>query len=366
MISYARLKLLALCLFWCLTSTAELPIGIYEGLLGNSGAALSDSTAPSMYNASLLARRKVGGYSYSGSTLETTTLSIDSEKSTSSTLVPGYMSSVMIGEFYNHELYVVPLLETQLNLDFVNSDASNTYSTNTILNLTSIRVGYSFAFRRFPFAFGFTAVSTEQKTDSISEANPISSDDLISVSKTESLAKSLDVAFTFSGHHQFGGYTFGYQYLSRAWRLTESADAELTTYLPGTASTLTKSTSSVNQTPPSSLSSELRIGQGFFSNGHEFTTDTFLSEDPEKQNSYDTYQSFGYRMVSKNEHQVLVGFRQKLGVGIKHFGQASYYSCGYSWKNRGNRSVVGLYYSIDESDNFSSSAGITFGSEYFF
>ncbi len=333
--------------------------------MGNSGAALSDSTAASYYNPSLLNKKKDSSYSLAGNTLGSFSSKSENKETTSFALNPSYLGSVIDGTFLVHEFFLANISPSKVKTILTTQTSSQLSRSEISTDQTQFLFGYSMAFRSIPFALSYfgqfnqiSSVGFNETTSLISNAR--------STAATKSDLKSLGVGISVSGHTSFKGYSLGYQVRSRQVSVYKRSEALLTTFLHGgaNATDYTKTTTDTSSEQAQELGSSFIVGHGFKFEDHEFITDSQFQEGTDLNYTYNLSQTFGYRMNSASGHQFLCGFSHKLGNDIKYFGQSAYYSVGYSWLTRANRSVIGAYVfsSKLQQDNFA--AGLTFGSEF--
>ena len=346
---------------------AQTPIGLYEGLLGNSGAALFDSSAPSFYNPSLLARKTAESYAISGNTFGSFSSKSDSQETSSVNVYPSYLSSIFISESLIHEIFLINLAPTRIKNIVFDNTASTTSRSESNREGNKILVGYSMAFRKVPFALSYFAQYTEIQEFGYTEFSDLAST-LRSTSINKGSFSSLAAGVSVSGHSKFESYTLGYNLKIKPGVLYRKNKSEITSYTRGRTIPsdyeVNVSESEVSETGV--LGTALVIGHDFRSGEHEFITDTVFSEKSNLSNSYEISQSFGYRFSSGSGHQFLCGLTHALGGDIKYIGQKVYVSTGYSWINKINRSTVGLYYYSSKVDELINAAGLTFGSEFLY
>lgn len=340
-----------------------LPLGLYEGLMANSGVATDQSTAASYYNPSLLRQRQDDAFSLNGNTLGTSnTKSGDSTISSSLSVAPSYLSTVLVGEALLHEFFLANTFQGKLSLQ----TTSNNNFYDAEMNMTRLVTGYSMAFKSIPFALQVLGRYSEIKTFGVSEfADTVNN--IYSVTKIKSEFKNLNIALGLSSHFRFEHYTFGVNFNSRGWSIYNQNEGSYKNFAHGAPSPsdyIVTEGDSVS----SSVSHEegrLALGHSFRVGDHEFLTDSIFSEASDNLNRYTFIQTFGYRLGSPEEHQFLCGLGHTFGSEVDSIGQSLNASVGYSWRTRKLRSAVGLYYSRTSRDTTdSSAAGFVFGSEY--
>jgi hypothetical protein len=337
----------------------QLPVGIYEGLLGNSGVALTDSTSASVYNPSLLRDRTDNSFSLGGNAFGSMSSRTSGSEFSSLSLTPTYISTVLHGSSLVHEFFYSSLFSG--TMDFESKDEYSTTRSSTEM-LTS-RFGYSMAFKSIPFALQYLARYSQIKTLGFMEGYvpPTSS---TTSAHVEGQSKYLGFSLGVSGHARFGGYSFGVNGISRGIDLYKKQDGRLKTYLYS-AGSLTTAESENKSTAVQETGYMLTIGHGFQNGDHQFLTDSVFSETPDLNHTYTWNQTFGYKMNSRGGHQFLCGLSHRISTDVKYFGQTMYSSVGYSWLTRAQRSTFGLYHSNNRlNDQTSTTYGVAFGSEF--
>lgn len=355
---------LALVLF-VNVSQAQTPIGLYEGLLGNSGAALIDASAPSFYNPSLLARKASDSYAISGNTFGSFSSKSDSQEIRSVNVYPSYLSSIFVSESLVHEIFLINLAPSRIK-NIITSNSNNTTSVNeSNREGNKILLGYSMAFRKVPFALSYFAQYSEVQEFGFAEYSELTTD-LRRTSITKGSYTSLAAGLSVSGFTQFDSYTLGYNLKLRPAVLYTKNKAEVKNYIRGetAAGDYRVSVEESQMTSVDLIGTAMIIGHSFRMGEHEFITDSLLAEKSRQSNSYELSQSFGYRFSSGSGHQYLCGLSHGLGGDVSYFGQRLYLSTGYSWINKINRSTVGLYFYRSKIDEEVDAAGLTFGSEF--
>lgn len=352
-------------LFFVSVSRAQAPIGLYEGLLGNSGAALTDASAPSFYNPSLLARKVSDSYAISGNTFGTFASKSDSQETSSVNVYPSYLSSIFASESLVHEIFLINLAPSRIKnvITINNISATSTNESNREGN--KILVGYSMAFRKVPFALSYFAQYSEIQEFGFAEYSEIATD-LRKTSISKGRYTSVAAGISVSGFAQFDSYALGYNLKLRPAILYTKNKAEIKNYIRGetAASDYRESVEESQMTSVDLIGTAIIIGHSFRAGEHEFITDTLLAEKNKQSNSYELSQSFGYRLNSGSGHQYLCGLSHGMGGDISYFGQRLYLSTGYSWINKINRSTVGVYFYRSRIEEKVDAAGLTFGSEF--
>jgi len=335
--------------------------------MGNSGAALSDPTAASVYNPSLLSRKKKDSYSISGNSFGSFSTKSENSSLTSLSLNPGYISTILVGNALVHEFFVANNAPgSKLNSVSRFSDANAEANSEFTLNTTRFLFGYSMAFRKIPFALSYYGQYNQTETNGFSEITSFLSNYRATISAKGEL-KYLGLGISVSGHNDTtSGYTLGYQLRTRQLIVYRKDIMTTTTFIHGgTSATDYTKQESVSENQSSTVNgSSFVIGHGFVSGDHEFITDSQFSEDVDLNYSFKMTQTFGYRLNSKAGNQFLVGFAHQLGSEVKYFGQSAYYSVGMSWLKNSLRSTFGAYALSSRISQDVFAAGLTFGSEF--
>lgn len=334
------------------------PIGFYEGLMGNSGVALTEPTAASYYNPSLLILKPTSSVSLGGNTFSNFKSNVDGVEWSSAQLSPSYLSSVQAFDVFVHEFFLSQMyfLDTQITTQ------SNGGIFDYDIRTQGYYAGYSFAFKGFPMGFQFVLRVSDQKTIGFySNETP----QTVVKSDIRGSNRKADMMLGLGAHHQFGDYTFGYRYLSRGARVYSHDDGKTTSAVFNLAGNTYSKIESDFKLDSEPLAGQIVvIGHSFKAGSHEYLTDTQMEEDGSLTNSFTWIQTFGYRLNFDKQNQFLCGIAHQIGSEIKYFGQSAYYSAGYSWLTRANRSAVGLYYTSQNLDNDMRVYGVTFSSEF--
>lgn len=346
-------------------AAAQTPVGLYEGLLGNSGVALQDSSAASYYNPSLLILKKENSYSISGNTFSNFYSRSSGEENSSLSTYPSYISSVFMSESLAHELFVMNLSPSHIQKVMTNNTATANSSFESSLDITNLVGGYSMAFKSFPIALSYFAQFTQIQEFGFNQLTSLAGD-LRTSSVSRGKINRLTAGISVSGHTDFDSYTLGYNLKVRPLTLLNKNSTNVTSYIRGenapTDYRVEESKSEINFTD--TQQNAMSIGHAFRTGIHEFLTDSQFVEKLAQSNSYQFSQSFGYRMSTKSGHQFLCGLNHGFGGDVTYFGQNIYTSVGYSWNNRANRSTFGLFYHRSNFDQEITSAGLSFGSEF--
>lgn len=338
----------------------SLPVGLYEGMMANTGAATTSSKAASYYNPSLLRQRTDNAFSLNGNSIGTISSKNEgSNLSSSMGLSPSYLSTLITGDNLVHEFFVANTLQGLFSWQL--KDGANTMDAQADIN--RVISGYSMAFKSIPFAIQFLARYTEVNTFGVSESL-LPAQDIYSVSKSTTEYKNLNLALGLSTHLQIGHYTLGINFNSRGLSLLNQNKGAAKTYTHGIPPG--DFVISEDFSPRSTVSNEegkLLIGHGFQVGRHEFLTDSAFREVSGDLDRYNFTQSFGYRYGDENGHQLLCGLSHRFGNDVSYFGQNFNTSVGYTWKARTLRSAIGMYYGKESATIESATFGVLFGSE---
>jgi hypothetical protein len=327
--------------------------------MGNSGVAMSDSTAASAYNPSLLRDRSDNSFSLGGNSFGSQSSRQSGSEFSSLNLSPSYLSSVLSGSALVHEFFFSSIFSGPMKSEQKQDDQR----TKSDIDMTSARFGYSMAFKNIPFALQFLGRYSQRQQFGFYEAtNPALSSSTTGHIETDS--RYLGASLGVSGHAHFGGYSLGFNYISRGLDLYKKESGILRTFTR-TPSSYSVLDTAIDSGRPSETGHNFSVGHEFKAGDHQFLTDTNLVEDASLTQTYTASQSFGYKMNSRAGHQFLCGINHRLGPDIKYFGQSMYSSVGYSWLTRSLRSAFGLYhYSSQINDQTLTAYGLTFASEF--
>lgn len=350
-----------LLLGWASSASAQsLPLGLFEGLMANSGVALSDSKAPSYYNPSLLRQRTGDAVSANGNTLGAVNSKNEGTTFSSSiNLAPTYLSNTLVGDSLVHEFFMANTLQGEFS--WRTDTSSGKFDGKS--NINRVVAGYSMAFKSIPLALQVLARYSEVRLFGFSE--PSSTTPPMSLAKVQSEYVNLNLALGISTHFHFDHYTFGVNFNTRGWTIHKKQEgtAKVFTYGFPTPTDVTV-TEEDSRSSITHEESRLALGHSFRIGDHELLTDSIFTEQSDALGSYDFNQTFGYRFGASDGHQVLCGISHRFGSDVSYFGQNISTSVGYSWMTRKLRSAVGFYYARDNTQIESSTMGIVFGSEY--
>jgi len=341
-------------------------IGLYEGMMGDSGAAFKDSSAPSIYNPSLLSERTKDSYSLSANSFGWLNSKSDGSSASSLSLTPNYLGSVIVGTVLVHEIFLSTLAPSKATVVGDNETTTEKTHSEIQLDSTAIRFGYSMAFRSIPFALSYFAEFYQNKNFGVLNTTFFNSA-ARSVTQLNFERTSISGGISASGHINYQNYTLGFMYKTRPLNLLNKNKGTATSYLytgnPAPNDYIVTQGNVESENSPLSAQ-QIIIGHSFKVGDHEFLTDSDLVEENDLTYRFKLTQSFGYRMMSSSGHQFLCGISHLINSEIKYFGQSAYYSAGYSWLTRTLRSAIGLYYYTSRLDQDVSAVGLTFGSEF--
>ncbi len=333
------------------------PIGFYEGLMGNSGVAIFDSTASSYYNPSLLTFKQKNSYSLGGNSFSNFNSDYNDTKVNSSKISPSYLSSVQVFDSFVHEFYLTNTLSLDAQIVAPNG-AGGEFQYN--IRQDQYQVGYTFAFPELPMGFQTSLRFKDAQTNGFYEFQDSAS---AVTSNIQGSNRQIDFLISIGAAHQFSAYKFGYKYLSRGWSIYKKNEGLVKNflYIPLT-NQYSKSESTYSFEQPSA-GETISIGHGFKINDHEFLTDSQFVETPDLTHTYDWSQTFGYKLSSVSGYQYMCGLSHVITKEIKYFGQNIYVSTGFSWLNKASRSAFGIYYYTNKLSSETRSFGLTFSSE---
>ncbi len=341
------------------TFAFSLPIGLNEGLMGNAGSAISETTAPSFYNPGLLTEKKINSVVLGGNTLSNFSSQSKLGNANSTALSPTYVSSIQSFENFVHEFF----LANVSSFNFRSVQDLPTGKTDLNFKFDSYYMGYTFGFHQLPVGFQVMGRYSEAQMMGDYEYNGVGA----SANGTlRSSSKRFEALLGIGAIHDFGKYRFGYRYISRGFHLLDQQDGltKIFTY-SSVGNTYSKSEL------PGSISTEkigeiLWIGHSFRSGDHEFLTDTKFEELGDLSHTYNWTQTFGYQVRFDSGYRIMTGVGHMIHKDITYFGQSAYYSVGFSWIKNTYRSAVGLYHIAQKINDDTRVVGVTFNSEFIY
>ena len=359
-----RLNFLGISLFIFLNSiyakSQTVPIGFFEGLMGNSGLAISDSSASSFYNPSLILNKRTSSYSFGGNTFANFNSKANDDQMSSSKISPSYISSIHIFESFAHEFFLTNT--TSIEADTLKSSVTGALIRSNIRQ-QDYQLGYGFAFPGLPMGFQTSVRYRDNQISTLSEFQ-----DNLSAFTTQANAanRQADFMVAIGGNHQFSNYRFGYKFSSRGLAIYKKNEGRERKYSYTQISNQYIKSESDFSTDQESIGELIAIGHGFKINDHEFLTDTRFEELVDLAHAYNWSQTFGYKLSSAAGYQYMCGASHLINKDIKYFGQSMYVSTGFSWQSRSSRSAVGMYYSVDKLKFDTQVYGLTFSSEFIY
>ena len=347
----------SLCSFSALSFAQYLPVGMYEGFLGNSGTALTDSKAASFYNPSLLKEKQDSSFSIGGTTFSSYKINSAFGDSRNTTFSPSYLGSVIVGTNLVHEFFYWTTGEIKQSL----SQESAFLNVNYDYTQTDSAVGYSMAFRSVSLALQYGLQYNQGKYD-VFRIEKDSVNNLTRSSQTRSLVQGANFLLGISTHQRFGGYSFGFQVQPNRLKLYQD-NKMITKSTLHSGGVITDSTveTDAEQSLPGAM---FRAGHSFRTQNHEFLTDTILIERASLTDAYSARQSFGYRFIASENWEYFCGFNRGIGKDSLSFSNDQYLSTGFSWRTRASRTAIGFYHSKYETEVLFESTGLNFSTEF--
>lgn len=344
---------------------AQSAIGLYEGMMGNSGVAFKDSSAPSYYNPSLLSERKKDSYSLSANSFGAYSSKSEGQEATSLALNPNYLGSVIVGNHLVHEIFFTSVMPSKIKYVTNAATATQLTKAENQTDNTQMTFGYSMAFRSVPFALSYYADFFQLKSFGFSEITNANGTPK-ATEQTRSEQTSIGLGLSASGHFSIEQYTMGFIFKTRRLSLYNKSEGTGARYAYGSPgpTDYTKTDFPYGGSTAPLSGHALSVGHSFKNGDHEFLTDSNLVEQSDLAYRFKLIQTFGYRMNSDSGHQFLCGVNHLIGTEVKYIGQSAYYSVGYSWLTRSLRSAIGAYYYTSRLDQDISALGLTFGSEF--
>jgi hypothetical protein len=336
------------------------PIGFYEGLMGNSGVAIVDSSASSFYNPSLILSKVKNSYSFGGNTLSNYNSDATGDRLTSTGISPSYLSSLQIFDGFAHEFFLT-------NITSIDAKVFKTTQTGAAAEF-NIRqqdylAGYTFAFHGFPIGFQVNLRYRDNQTAGNTEFQNTTTAE---TSNIQSANRQVDLVHSLGGYQQFGNYRFGYKYSTRGIAIYKNKEGQEKKYSYSQALNQYVKTESKYLIEQSAVAEIISFGHSFKINDHEFLTDTKFEEMSDLTHAYNWSQTFGYKLSSDAGYQYMCGISHLINSDVKYFGQSMYISTGFSWQTRSSRSAFGLYYTADKLRYDTQVYGLTFSSEFIY
>lgn len=349
----SKLILFSVCFLIVSSLQAQISVGLKESALGNSGAAITESSAPSFYNPALLSERQKSYFSVTGTTLTSFKSTTDTDEFRSTKFAPNYISSIHAFETYVHEFSLV----NQISVDSRSTSPITSGTRTTNVKTDQYNLAYSFAFRDFPFGFQVGLRINELGY----HINQATNDGNIATGADWDISQRTGHLFAgFGGIHQLGThYRFGYKYESPGINIYKKTDQVGSYYIYDKINNTFTTGSTQGTASDNDLNAQvITLGHSFSAGDHEFLTDSRFAEDPESKNSYGFFQTFGYKVNFSNKMQFMCGASHEFETG------ANYFSTGFTWLTNTLRSTVSLYHAQDKEEM--QSTGFTFGSEFIY
>lgn len=338
----------------------DMPVGLFEGLMGNSGVATFEPTAPSFYNPALLSLRKKSSIVAGGNTISTIFSKTETNDTSGSGFSPTYVSTIDVFESYAHEFFIVNVVDANLVSETINQQIRMQFYLRT----QNLAAGYSFAFPKFPM--GFQVIVYQMASSGVAPFDgTIDTQRIFGNVRLDS--KSYHAGLGISTILNFKDYNLGFNLRTRSAKLVETEKSTIRAYVyDAGVNSFEENQSEYKSDIGRPEGQTLLIGQGFKIKSHEFLTDSSFVESSELDQSYEWRQSYGYRLGLAEGHQFMAGLNHSINDKVKYFGQDAYYSVGYSWKTRSYRSSVGLFLRNEKVDSYNQIYGLTFNSEFSF
>lgn len=328
--------------------------------MGNSGVAISDSSASSFYNPSLILNKNKNSYSVGGNTLSNFNSDASGDRLTSTGISPSYLSSLQIFDGFAHEFFLTNTTSVDAQ---VLKTALTGAETHFNIRLQDYLAGYTFAFHALPFGFQINLRYRDNQTSGFSEFQSSSGAE---TSDIQSANRQIDLVHSIGGNHQFGDYRFGYKYTTRGLAIYKKKEGREKKYSYSQTLNQYTKTESDFLIEQGAVAETILIGHSFKINDHEFLTDTKLEELADLTHAYNWSQTFGYKLSSTAGYQYMCGVSHLINKDVKYFGQSMYISTGFSWQARSSRTAIGIYYDADKLKYDTQIYGLTFSSEFIY
>ncbi|MFN3454877.1 MAG: hypothetical protein ACK41T_07935 [Pseudobdellovibrio sp.] len=330
-------------------------MGVRESVLGGSGVAARDSSAPSYYNPALLSEKSKNYFNVSAATFSYYRNQSDSGNFSSTKINPNYISTVQAFDSFVQEFSLTN--EFSISSRFLTSTFHQNRTTS--LNIDLYQFVYAFAFPDFPFGFkvGVKALDTDSQVSQVTEEGSVKSGASLNTSKLEgALFLGVGSVFQLAKH-----YRLGVQYEMAGIRIYQKFENDgFVYYYDQNNNTFYQSRFVDTPQEKSFYGQNLNIGHSFGWEDHEFLTDSKFVE--VSKDAYNYIQTFGYNYIASDKWQFMCGYARQFKSSSQLLEDSSdYYSSGFSWVKNTMRSSVGAYYVRQKQDK---TVGITFGSEF--
>ncbi len=354
----SRFFLFSAVSLFCFYSQGQISVGLKESALGNSGVALTESSAPAYYNPALLSEKSKNYFSITGTTLNYFSATDPTSNFKSTKVTPNYASSIHAFETFVHEFS----LANEVSIESKTNSSIANGSQTVRLSMNRYSLAYSMAFRDFPFGF---QVGLEMN-ELISQFSQQTDDGNIQQGfNSNSTLTTGDLFLGFGGIHQLNtNYRFGYKVQSRPVNAISKDNSDGHYYYYDQASNTFLSGTSKSRNETESLGLRVNLGHSFTWKDHEFLTDTQFVEESNYNDTYSFNQTFGYKVNFSNKWQYMCGISHRFDSNLSNLGKSNYFSSGFSWMTNSVRSTVSAYYIKQKTETNLDSAGITVGSEF--
>lgn len=352
-----------LILLFFQTTSHAVYFGLNEGLMGNTGVAISDSKAASLYNPSLLRNKGERSFSIGGTNLNRYS---SSDKNGSNVkgvnFSPSYLSTVLPGESVTQEIYILNQFSGRFSYLGRSSELD---SSNIVLDgevdLSIIESGYSLAFNSIPFALqaGLKYSSVNNRLNSQFATD--SEEGVIVINTKE---ENIEAFFGVSHHFKLGGYTFGVNGRLPNLKIKENSKQVQDTYLYAN-NNFSKIRTESKTNNYQQTGAKILIGHGFVVGDHEFLTDTLLNQESVYNNKYSINQTFGYKLKINNKFKFLTGISKNVKTVAENLKEDINISTGFTSTKSTYETAFGFGYnksSVDGSE--SETVSLIFSSEF--
>ncbi len=207
-----------------LSFAQDMPVGLFEGLMGNSGVATFEPTAPSYYNPALLSLRKKSSIVVGGNTISTIVSKTDTSDTSGSSFNPTYVSNIDIFEPYAHEFFIVNIVDANL----ISESTSAETRMQFYLRTQNLAAGYSFAFPKFPM--GFQVALYQMSTNGVAPFDGTAGA-LKSFGNVRVDVKSYHLGLGISTIINLKDYNLGFNFRTRTAKLNETDKSRIKFYI---------------------------------------------------------------------------------------------------------------------------------------
>lgn len=341
-----------------LNTYAQISVGLKESALGNSGVAITESSAPSYYNPALLSEKSKSYFSLTGTTLTSFKSNSTNGSFNSTKFAPNYLSSIHAFESFVQEFSLINLVSIDSKSTFPITNGTSSFDIKS----DQYSLGYAMAFRNFPFGFQLGLRINESSFNINQNTND---GNLASGVTANSSQRMGHLFFGFGGIHQLGdNYRFGYKYESRGLKVYKKTDQAGTYYTYDKTNNVFKSGKSTitNASDDDSVTQTISLGHSFSVGPNEFLTDSRFIEKALSRNSYDFTQTFGYKISFSNKMQFMCGAAHSFNAESTDLSKSNMFSSGFAWQTNALRSNISAYHA--DAEDGTQIDGFTFGSEF--